>query len=176
MKKLFAILLVVTMLASMATVVSAAETTTLTTTVPAATYTLNIPADQEIEFGATSSDLGNVTITDATGFAEKKNLQVTVSYSNFECPNNSTTIPMLLYAETENRNLTVNINSGDILTFYGRTGGSVTECAQIRRGETNEKYAMTNLELRVNSEDWGKALGGEYSATITFTCEVVVEQ
>ena len=35
---------------------------------------------------------------------------------------------------------------------------------------------MTNLELRVNSEDWGKALGGEYSATITFTCEVVVEQ
>ena len=39
MKKIFAILLAVTMLASMATVVSAAEsTTTLSTTVPAASY------------------------------------------------------------------------------------------------------------------------------------------
>ena len=48
MKKIFAILLAVTMLTSMATVVSAAETTPLTTTVPTATYTLNIPAHQEI--------------------------------------------------------------------------------------------------------------------------------
>ena len=55
MKKLFAILLVAALLIPMATVAFAANTTTLTTTVPAATYTLNIPADQKIEFGTTSA-------------------------------------------------------------------------------------------------------------------------
>ena len=77
MKKIFAILLAVTMLASMATVVSAAEsTTTLSTTVPAATYTLNIPADQEIEFGSSGVIIGNVTITESANFAEGKNVEV----------------------------------------------------------------------------------------------------
>ena len=61
MKKFFAIALAVAMFASMATVASAAEnTTTLTTTVPAATYTLNIPANQEIPFGATQTNIGSV--------------------------------------------------------------------------------------------------------------------
>ena len=84
MKKFFAILLAVTMLASMATVASAAEnTTTLTTTVPAATYTLNIPANQEIEFGATSTNLGAVSVTESSSFAKGKNLNVTLTYDAF---------------------------------------------------------------------------------------------
>ena len=29
------------------------------------------------------------------------------------------------------------------------------------------------IDLIIDSEDWGKALGGEYTATITFTAEVV---
>ena len=66
MKKICAILLAVALLASMTIVAFAANTTTLTTTVPSATYTLNIPADQVIPFGTTKASIGNVTVTDAT--------------------------------------------------------------------------------------------------------------
>ena len=96
MKKFFAILLAVTMFASMATVVSAESTTTLSTTVPAASYTLNIPADQTIEFGATETNIGNVTVTNSAGFAEGKNLSVTVTYDEFTSAGLSTTIPFSL--------------------------------------------------------------------------------
>ena len=77
MKKLLSLALALLMLASVATV-ALASTTTLTTTVPPATYTLNIPADQEIPFGETGHNIGNVTVTDAAGFAEGKNLKVTM--------------------------------------------------------------------------------------------------
>ena len=94
MKKFFAIALAVAMFASMATVASAAEnTTTLTTNVPAATYTLNIPADQEIPFGATLTDIGSITVTNGTGFAKGKNLAVMPTFDAFICEDASTTIP-----------------------------------------------------------------------------------
>ena len=93
MKKFFAILLAVTMLASMATVVSAESTTTLTTTVPAASYTLNIPADQEIVFGATATDIGVVTVTNSNGFAWGKHLKVTLSWEDFKSEGVASTIP-----------------------------------------------------------------------------------
>ncbi len=75
MKKLLSLALALLMLASVATV-ALASTTTLTTTVPPATYTLNIPADQEIPFGAVSTEIGAISVTDGTGFAEGKNLKV----------------------------------------------------------------------------------------------------
>ena len=84
MKKLIALALAVTLLASMAVTVSAANTTTLTATVPAAGYTLNIPANQEVNFGTTQADIGNITVTDSAGFAVGKNLQVTVTYDAFK--------------------------------------------------------------------------------------------
>ena len=34
---------------------------------------------------------------------------------------------------------------------------------------------ITAINLLVDSDDWGKALAGEYTATITFTAEVVAE-
>ena len=173
MKKLFAILLAVTMLASMATVASAAEnTTTLTTTVPAATYTLNIPADQKIPFGSTSKSIGNVTITDASGFAEGKNLKVKVVYGAFECEDVTTTIPFRLEAYWASA-ANLEVASGSSLTFYGDDTGALTESAQVHY---NDKYHnVESIILKTDSADWGKALAGEYTATITYTAEVVVE-
>ena len=169
MKKLFAILLVAALLIPMATVVSAANTTTLTTTVPAAAYTLNIPANQEIPFGATSTSIGNVTVSNSSGFAEGKNLAVTVTYTAFESENVTTTIPFLLYTYTKP---TLNpLNSGNSLVFLGQSSGMVTESAQ--KATSEGAIAITDLRLQVNSDDWGKALAGDYSATITFTAEVV---
>ena len=182
MKKLFAILLAVTMLASMATVVSAAETTTLTTTVPAATYTLNIPANQEIEFGATEVNIGNVTVTNSSGFAEGKNLSVTVTYDAFKATDVSTTIPYKLEMSAPSSHGTTEkpLASGSSMIFKGSSAGTVAEKTTIRvavgnMGNTSDE-PISGILLVANSSDWGKALGGVYTSTITFTCEVVAEQ
>lgn len=172
MKKLFAILLAVTMLASMATVVSAAEnTTTLTTTVPSATYTLNIPADQEIEFGALYTNIGEIEVTDAEGFAEGKDLKVTITYTDFASDSVATKIPFTLHVsdKTQFTQLTVfdDVESGSAITFRGQADGTTTKWCDSLRNKT---------WIRIDSADWGKALAGEYTATITFTAEVVVEQ
>jgi hypothetical protein len=181
MKKLFAILLAVTMLASMATVVSAAETTTLTTTVPAATYTLNIPADQEIAFGATKTNIGSVSVTNASNFAVGKNVEVTLTYDAFTSENVSTTIPFSVRIQDADDDFIssddyINLASGDAMTFLGKSDGSVYEFQwenySAPNGQFTRQYDATMI--LINSADWGKAMAGEYTATITFTAEVVV--
>ena len=183
MKKLFAIILAVTMLASMATIVSAAEnTTTLTTTVPSASYTLNIPANQEIPFGATKTNIGSVSVTHASGFAAGKNLEVTLTYDAFTSENVSTTIPFSIRVQDSTDDFIssddyIDIASGDTMTFLGKSDGTVYEFQwenySAPNGQFTRQYDATML--RVNSVDWGKALAGEYTATINFTAEVVVE-
>lgn len=174
MKKLFAILLAVTLVASMAMIVSAANTTTLTTTVPAATYTLNIPADQVIPFGATATNIGEISVTDSAGFAEGKNLKVTLTYTDFVCETASTTIPFVIrvspYTTAASDTSVINVASGEAITFIGLEKGTVEKYVSSKSG--NE---LENTWILMNSEDWGKALAGEYTATITFTAEVVVE-
>ena len=39
-----------------------------------------------------------------------------------------------------------------------------------------KNWLMKEFYVVVTSENWGKALGGEYTATITFTSEVVIAQ
>ena len=183
MKKIFAILLAVTLLASMATVVSAAEnTTTLTTTVPAATYTLNIPADQEIAFGATSTNIGEVSITNAESLAVGKNIAVTFSYDAFASSTVETTIPFtidMVYSERSNWSKTV--ASGESIVFKGQKDGTVAKYTtevfnNMNVSSGKETVDLENCYIMINSADWGRALAGEYTATITFTAEVVVEQ
>lgn len=174
MKKFFAFLLVVLMLAAAMPVALAENTTTLTTTVPDATYTLNIPADQEIAFGATQTNIGTVTVTDASGFAEGKNLAVTVTYGDFIAEDVETTIPMMLNCEYHpNRGGTnyeyLDISSGIALIFRGNANGSVN----IPTSPNFSNYELNSISVKVASVDWGKALGGNYSAVITFTAEVV---
>ena len=174
MKKIFAILLAVTLLASMATVVSAAEnTTTLTTTVPAATYTLKIPADQKIPFGATLTDIGELSISNSTGFAEGKNLQLTLTYSDFACVNTSTKIPFKVYiAPKEHIDNDIAsiylVETGNTVVFKGQSNGTVRPYASA-----SNNNSMSNIAIQIASDAWGKALAGEYTATITFTAEVV---
>ena len=183
MKKSLTLLLAATMIISMATIASAASTTTLTTTVPAATYTLNIPADQEINYGTTETDIGFVTVTNSSGFAKGKNLQVTVTYTPFSNNELSTNIPYTLVIKNTNYDTpSKTLNSGDSVIFRGETSGIVESEPYLgdrmgTSGNTSYGYAVNadSCILKIKSEDWGKALGGEYYATITFTAEVVVE-
>lgn len=173
MKKLFAILLTVAMLASMATVVSAASTTTLTTTVPAASYTLNIPANQQISFGETSTDIGSLSVTNASGFATGKNLKVSITYDAFKCSETTTTIPFVpVVCVTGNTHIGYEITSGESVTFIGLDDGSVNEYVM---SNSSPQMELDSVSIEMNSSDWGKALAGNYTATITFTAEVVVE-
>ncbi len=184
MKKPLALVLMLASLSAFSTTVFAENTTTLTTTVPDATYTLNIPADQEITFGATSTNIGNVTVTDSSGFAEGKDLQVTVDYEAFSCDDVSTTIPYQLYLYSEGALYTDTIKrelpSGAYFTFRGNSNGSTEEEVWLRDDPNLsngfwQRY-MDYLQIDVTSESWGKALAGNYSTTITFTSEVVVSE
>ena len=174
MKKLFAILLTVAMLASMATVASAASTTTLTTTVPAASYTLNIPADQKIDFGATQTSIGELSVTNASGFATGKNLNVTITYDAFKCENTTTTIPFdVSVCRADFPSSGISVTSGESVTFLGQSDGSVGKYVIYQDGVAG--YRAESVIIGMSSDDWGKALAGDYSATITFTAEVVAE-
>lgn len=183
MKKFFAIALAVAMFASMATVASAAEnTTTLTTEVPAATYTLNIPVDQEVPYGTTSMKIGEVTITDSSNFAVGKNVSVTITYDKFTSTGVTTTIPFEV--EMVNRqyysSYKKEMASGESIIFKGTASGTVgtyaTEWFETNTVAAGGEYAkIEDCYIKFYSSDWGKALAGEYTATITFTAEVVVE-
>lgn len=176
MKKLFAIALSLSLVCSFSTVALAADTTVLTTTVPDATYTLNIPADQEIPFGATETNIGKVTVTESAGFAEGKDLQVTLAYDAFKSDGVSTTIPYVVHKASESSEMPVKepVNSGDSLIFRGSSNGVVEQDFEFE----SPYYDLTekHLETIISSEDWGKALAGEYSSTITFTAEVVASE
>lgn len=183
MKKLSALLLALALLMSAVPTAFAANTTpnttTLTTTVPSATYVLNIPADQEISFGQTRTDIGNVTITDSKNFAEGKNVDVTVEYVPFaaETEGISTTIPYVLYPSLAagGKYSVSNIESGSKLTFKGKVDGTVSELTVFRLGSSQGFSEMKSLIVSTKSTDWGKALAGDYKSTITFTSEVVAE-
>ena len=177
MKKLATLVLALALAASLAVPAFAANTTTLTTTVPAATYTLNIPADQEIPYGSTETNIGNVTVTDSASFAEGKNVEVTVTKSDFKSDTTDTTIAFTLsLVNTSNAQRKI-ISSSTPLLFKGRANGTVAEKAHftysdVSQGNPASGYA-DHITLNIDSESWGKALAGNYSATITFTAEVV---
>lgn len=191
MKKFFAIALAVAMFASMATVASAAEnskTTTLTTNVPAASYTLNIPADQEIPFRSTSTNIGNVTITDSENFAVGKNIEVTITYDGlFVSDEVNTTIPYSIratatgysgggsYGSGGSTSISLDKPSGSVFTFEGLANGTCSEYFVIKKSDYGTQNETIALKMDIAASAWGKALAGEYSTTITFTAEVVAE-
>lgn len=170
MKKLIAILLTSILFLSVSVNVFADGTTTLTTTVPAATYTLNIPADQEIAFGASQSRIGYITVTDSNGFAKGKDIQVTITYEPFSSDTVTTTIPYSLSISENNSYLT--LQSGESIYFKGLDTGKVSE-KPVASQNGNGSYELGGLDVIISSTSWGKALAGEYSSTITFTSEVV---
>jgi len=184
MKKLFALLLAVAMLASMATLVSA-ETTTLSVVVLPAEYMLVFPESQTIQYGE-NCRIGTVTVAESSNFAEGKNLEVAVEYEGqFKSEDVSTTIPyeIVITANPEGGAITYidqDFPSGSVLTFKGTANGTLEEKASKAfevRGDDGRKPTrdIEDLMVCVNEQDWGKALAGTYTTTITFTAEVVAE-
>lgn len=63
------------------------------------------------------------------------------------------------------------------MVFEGKATGDITEFIEIhgKTTDTSNGYQGTANQavVAISSTDWGKALAGNYSATITFTAEVV---
>lgn len=175
MKKLISTFMIVTLLICCFTATAfASNQTVLTTTVPDATYTLNIPDDQEIEFGTTVKEIGTVNVTDAEGFAVGKDLQVTVTYDELKSDSVETTIPYTLNAVRNGNVQPAPLTSGGAVIFTGQSSGAVSEKLYVKDYTITGGIGFTNgIRFTANSSDWGKALAGEYSSTITFTSEVV---
>lgn len=178
MRKLVSLALAILLVLSMTVIASAESTTTLTTTVPAASYTLNIPADQVIDFGATSTEIGIPTVSDSSGFASGKNIRLTVTTTPFSAPGVSTTIPFILHGKFRNseaasgmENQEHDITQDAPLYFRGQSTGEVESAPTPA---TNSGHTLRNLYVNITSASWGLALSGEYTATITFSAEVVV--
>lgn len=178
MKKSLSLLLACALLALAMPCALADGTTTLTTTVPAsATYTLNIPADQNIEFGTLSTELTVPYITQASGFAAGKNVQVTMTYTDFTSKDVDTTLPVSIsgkysvwnsnYREYDTYYVPL-AKSGSTLLYKGESSGGVGDHIYQTENKTVEFE-----KLRVSISGWGSALGGDYSSTITFTSKVI---
>lgn len=174
MKRKLACILAALLLAALPLNAYADGTTTLTTTVPAASYTLNIPADMTIPFGQVETEIGTVTVSDADGFAVGKNLQVTLTYDEFECDNVNTTIPYeIQFISTDSEGSVDTIFSGQKIIFDGQKSGDLKEKFYYKLDSGIKSFPEGGLICAVSSTDWGKALAGNYSTTITFTSEVV---
>ena len=183
MKKITATILATLLMLSLGVFVLADGTTTLTTTVPAATYTLTIPQNVTVTYGVNSVDVGVLDAIATSGFAVGKNLKVTVSYTPFACEGVSTTIPYAVKGNISTNSPTTreygDITSGDELLFKcvktnellptDRSGKTYWGTSSSFEGSYKEYY----FTLSFDNADWGKALGGDYIATMTFTSEIV---
>ena len=169
MKKTLSIIIAIVTLIACATNAFAEQKTVLSTTVPEAQYTLNIPEDQEITYGKEQTNIGDVTVTNSSKFAEGKNLSVKIEFDDFSCKDTETTIPYkLAFNKKDDYYHYKVIESGDCIIFRGKANGTVDEHLFL------DGVFADILYVEVASVDWGKALAGDYSSTITFTAKVVV--
>ena len=156
MKKLFALILAVAMLATMSTTAFAANTTGGSTEVSFnvdPTYTVTIPATVELERQENNGAItyeNDYTIEAVAGVRLKKNeyIEVTVA-SDFEM------------TTTEGATLAYSITADGAAVA---TGGVVAEF------ETDKAAQSTTIHIAANDPDYA----GEYKDTVTFTVAVKV--
>ncbi len=148
MKKFLSLILALAMVACMSVTAFAAEgpggSTELTTTVPEKTlYTLHIPADMTIEYGATKTSIGKPTVSDVDDTIES--VSIACNWTNFSDGSNS--IPLLIL-----------INGGQ-------------DASMVVPYFYNDSIYKNNYEYfaSVAESDWTAAVPGDYSATITWT-------
>ena len=179
MRKTIALILAVCTLLSFAVAASAdsfTSTTTLTTKVPAASYTMKIPADQTIKYGAEITKIGIVTIVDSEGFSAKKNVEVTVGHTEFTSEGVDTTIPYEILTVWGEGNSQWKFDSEAVLRFEGQQDGTVKSKAtsiDISGVTKNLSDTLDHMAIMISSDAWDNALAGDYTSTITFTSKVV---
>ena len=146
MKKVFAIILTVCLLATLS-ITAFAENTTggdadITTSI-APTYTVTIPADVNVQFNATKTDFGTIEVT-ASQIHPNKCIKVTLDTDN-KLENGIDNTKVIPYAIKDS------------------SGNAFTSATYLTEGD------KTNLSIHITAEDWNAAYAGDYSDTVTFT-------
>ena len=146
MKKLFALILTVCLLATMSVTAFATNTTggkaDITTSI-APTYTVTIPADVNVAFNATETAFGTIEVT-ASQIHPDKCIKVALTTDN-ELNNAIDNTKVIPYA----------IKDAD--------GTAFTSATYLTEGD------KTELFIHITADDWNAAYAGEYSDTVTFT-------
>ncbi len=146
MKKLFALILTVAMLATMSVTAFAANTTggdaDITTSI-APTYTVTIPADVNVAFNATETAFGTIEVT-ASQIHPDKCIKVALT-SDGELNNAIDNTKVIPYAIKDSQ------------------GTAFTSATYLTEGD------KTELSIHITANDWNAAYAGEYSDTVTFT-------
>ena len=145
MKKLFALILTVAMIASMSVAAFAANSAggkaDITTSI-APTYTVTIPADVNVQFNATETNFGAIEVTAA---------QIH--------PNKCIKVELISDGELEN-----SIDATKVIpyTIKDSIGAEFTSATYLTEGD------KTELSIYITANDWNAAYAGEYSDTVTF--------
>jgi len=126
--------------------------------------------DQKVEFNTLLHTLETPTVANESGFAVGKNILISITHTDFTSAGLSTTIPFALKASIDGGGIRLVI---DEIKFEGNNAGKVDEAKF--EGEDGVWRTVYEMYLTFAAKDWGKALGGDYTATITFTSEVVAE-
>ena len=146
MKKLFALILAVVMIATMSTTAFAANTTGGSTTITidiAPTYTVTIPADVNVAFNATKTAFGAIEV-EAAQIHPNKCIKVALA-SDGKLENSIDATKVIPYAIKDS------------------TGAAFTSATYLTEGD------KTELSIHITANDWNAAYAGDYSDTVTFT-------
>ena len=146
MKKVFALILTVAMMATMSVTAFAANTTggdaDITTSI-APTYTVTIPADVNVQFNATETAFGAIEVT-ASQIHPDKCIKVALT-SDGKLENSIDATKVIPYAIKDSQ------------------GNAFTSATYLTEGD------KTVLSIHITADDWNAAYAGEYSDTVTFT-------
>ena len=146
MKKVFALILTVCLLASMSVTAFAANTeggdADITTSIDP-TYTVTIPASTTVVFNATETAFGAIEVT-ASQIHPNKCIKVTLNTDS----------------KLEN-----SINSYKVIPYAIKdsAGNVFTSATYLTEGD------KTELSIHITADNWNAAYAGDYSDTVTFT-------
>ena len=146
MKKIFALILAIALMASLSVTAFAANTTggdaDITTSI-APTYTVTIPANTTVAFNATETDFGAIEVT-ASQIHPDKCIKVELT-SDGKLENSIDATKVIPYAIKDS------------------TGAAFTSATYLTEGD------KTELSIHITADDWNAAYAGDYSDTVTFT-------
>ena len=146
MKKLFALILTVAMLATMSVTAFAANSTggdaDITTSIEP-TYTVTIPANTNVNFNATETAFGTIEVT-ASQIHPDMQIRVTL---------------------TTDGELNNAIDATKVIPYVIKDaeGNAFTSATYLTEGD------KTELSIHITADDWNAAYAGDYSDTVTFT-------
>ena len=142
MKKIFALILAIALMASLSVTAFAADNVDITTSIEP-TYTVTIPANTAVVFNATETAFGAIEVT-ASQIHPNKCIKVELT-SDGKLENSIDATKVIPYAIKDSE------------------GAAFTSATYLTEGD------KTELSIHITADDWNAAYAGEYSDTVTFT-------